>query len=277
MNLDELLKFVYTSEANQHTIVDMRGTTQASLSLTNALSRKTVDEVWRDIQGGKDSKEKKSKGRQPKFGDMTLEDFLVKAGVVTEESSATVGVNPNVVTPQFPQHPPWMQYPQPHYQHPQGLMGIYMTNPNIAQLHLRAGAASDGYAEGQLALADSRRHGRKRATLEELVERTVERRQKRMIKNRESAARSRARKQAYTTELENKVAQLEEENGELRKQKMKQSHNGTGFHWEQIMKEEGWLLVGMKGGGEYVSKCETRRTKIPDSSNFVGDILKIVL
>ncbi|KAF5789122.1 putative transcription factor bZIP family [Helianthus annuus] len=37
------------------------------------------------------------------------------------------------------------------------------------------------------------------------VEKVVERRQRRMIKNRESAARSRARKQAYTMELEAEV------------------------------------------------------------------------
>ncbi|KAB2040732.1 hypothetical protein ES319_D02G103800v1 [Gossypium barbadense] len=49
------------------------------------------------------------------------------------------------------------------------------------------------------------------------VEKVAERRQKRMIKNRESAARSRARKQAYTTELEAKLAKLKEENEELRK------------------------------------------------------------
>ncbi|KAE8707145.1 Protein FD [Hibiscus syriacus] len=45
-----------------------------------------------------------------------------------------------------------------------------------------------------------------------------DRRHKRMIKNRESAARSRARKQAYTTELELEVAHLMEENAKLRKQ-----------------------------------------------------------
>ncbi|XVE56197.1 hypothetical protein DITRI_Ditri03aG0218400 [Diplodiscus trichospermus] len=43
-----------------------------------------------------------------------------------------------------------------------------------------------------------------------------DRRHKRMMKNRESAARSRARKQAYTTELELEVAHLLEENAKLR-------------------------------------------------------------
>ena len=41
-----------------------------------------------------------------------------------------------------------------------------------------------------------------------------------MIKNRESAARSRARKQAYTTELEEEVAKLKEENQVLRKRQV---------------------------------------------------------
>ncbi|KAI9118418.1 hypothetical protein K1719_010750 [Acacia pycnantha] len=48
------------------------------------------------------------------------------------------------------------------------------------------------------------------------VEKVIERRQKRMIKNRESAARSRARKQAYTMELEEELKMLKEENEELR-------------------------------------------------------------
>ncbi|KAG8660041.1 protein FD [Manihot esculenta] len=45
-----------------------------------------------------------------------------------------------------------------------------------------------------------------------------DRRHKRMIKNRESAARSRARKQAYTTELELEVRHLMEENARLKRQ-----------------------------------------------------------
>ncbi|PWA78362.1 ABRE binding factor 4 [Artemisia annua] len=57
-------------------------------------------------------------------------------------------------------------------------------------------------------------HERKRSGT---LEKVVERRQKRMIKNRESAARSRARKQAYTLELEAEVEKLKEVNHELQK------------------------------------------------------------
>ncbi|KAL6211713.1 hypothetical protein ACLB2K_016936 [Fragaria x ananassa] len=49
------------------------------------------------------------------------------------------------------------------------------------------------------------------------LDKVVERRQRRMIKNRESAARSRARKQAYTLELEAEVHKLKEMNEELQK------------------------------------------------------------
>ncbi|KAL6614106.1 hypothetical protein ACP70R_036376 [Stipagrostis hirtigluma subsp. patula] len=56
--------------------------------------------------------------------------------------------------------------------------------------------------------------GRKRQPMDP-VDRAAMQRQKRMIKNRESAARSRERKQAYIAELESLVTQLEEENAEL--------------------------------------------------------------
>ncbi|KAK4789025.1 hypothetical protein SAY86_020344 [Trapa natans] len=47
------------------------------------------------------------------------------------------------------------------------------------------------------------------------VDKATQQKQRRMIKNRESAARSRERKQAYTAELESMVMQLEEENARL--------------------------------------------------------------
>jgi len=199
MNLDELLKFVYTAEANQSTLMD---TTHPTFSLTTSLRKKTVDEVWRDLQGSKDNNNKEKKceeeEREPTLGEMTLENLLVKAGVVFEPCSSTtttrVVVDPKVVTQQFPQHRPWMQYPQTQYQ--QGLMGIYMTGQNMAQtLHTRSSVSCNGHADGDVALSSYVRRGRKRGSSEEMVDKSYERKQKRMIKNRESAARSRARKQ----------------------------------------------------------------------------------
>ncbi|KAK6934036.1 Basic-leucine zipper domain [Dillenia turbinata] len=241
MNLDELLKNVWSAEANQSMSFDIEGATgggqsglqrQSSVSLSGALSKKTVDEVWRDIQQGhnKSSKEKSSHERQPTLGEMTLEDFLVKAGVVVEPSvdkkgpGPLVGVDPNAPPP-FSQQGSWMQYPQNQFQHPQQtMMGVYMTGQPIPQpLPIGTGP----YPENQAALSsplmgslsDTQAPGRKRSTPDNIIGKTVERRQKRMIKNRESAARSRARKQAYTNELENKVSRLEEENERLRKRK----------------------------------------------------------
>ncbi|KAL0422625.1 UNVERIFIED_CONTAM: ABSCISIC ACID-INSENSITIVE 5-like protein 7 [Sesamum latifolium] len=64
------------------------------------------------------------------------------------------------------------------------------------------------------------------------LEKVVERRRRRMIKNRESAARSRARKQAYTLELEAEVAKLREMNQELQKKQeefLEMQKNQTGI------------------------------------------------
>ncbi|KAK3228578.1 hypothetical protein Dsin_000459 [Dipteronia sinensis] len=240
MNLDELLKNVWTVEANQSIGMEVEGTTlanqtalqrQASLSLTNALSKKTVDEVWRDIQQTKNDGEKKTRERQTTLGEMTLEDFLVKAGVVAEASpdkkigGSVIGVDQNVA-PQFTQQGQWMQYTHPQYQpSQQGMMGVYMPNQGLP---IGTGAVMDvAYPENQVTLSsslmgtssDTQTLGRKRGNPDGIIEKTVERRQKRMIKNRESAARSRARKQAYTNELENKVSRLEEENERLKKRK----------------------------------------------------------
>ncbi|CAL5095166.1 unnamed protein product [Urochloa decumbens] len=71
----------------------------------------------------------------------------------------------------------------------------------------------DGDASGSVG---GGRASRKRALVDrDPADRAVMQRQKRMIKNRESAARSRDRKQAYVAELESQVSQLEEEQAEL--------------------------------------------------------------
>ncbi|XP_010550827.1 PREDICTED: ABSCISIC ACID-INSENSITIVE 5-like protein 2 [Tarenaya hassleriana] len=237
MNLDELLQNVWTAEANQSSETEPKSVInlgnhqnsslqrQASLSLTGTLSKKTVDEVWRDIQRSNSSDENSPQVRQPTLGEITLEDFLVKAGVVSEspvekENSGPVpGVDPNIAS-QFPQQQQWIQYSHPSYQQSQqGIMGGYMPKQSMMAQSVQVMDATrlDNPLMGTL--SDTQMPGRKRGAPEEFIEKTVERRQKRMIKNRESAARSRARKQAYTNELENKVSRLEEENEKLRKQK----------------------------------------------------------
>ncbi|KVI12174.1 Basic-leucine zipper domain-containing protein, partial [Cynara cardunculus var. scolymus] len=121
----------------------------------------------------------------------------------------------------------WMHYQVPPIQ-PQH---VYMTGHHPVQQSLSIGANAMmelAYPETQITmspshlmhnLSDTQTPGRKRVASGDVIEKTVERRQKRMIKNRESAARSRARKQAYTHELENKISRLEEENERLKRQK----------------------------------------------------------
>ncbi|XP_051139666.1 bZIP transcription factor 46-like [Andrographis paniculata] len=66
----------------------------------------------------------------------------------------------------------------------------------------------------------------------------VERKRKRLIKNRESAVRSRARRQAYTYHLEAKILLLKEENAELKKlqkeQEQQQQQQQPQHHKEDI-------------------------------------------
>ncbi|XP_031481489.1 ABSCISIC ACID-INSENSITIVE 5-like protein 2 [Nymphaea colorata] len=54
--------------------------------------------------------------------------------------------------------------------------------------------------------------GRRDGLRKKATQNIVEKKQKRMVKNRESAARSRARKQAYTSQLEYEIAALTKEN-----------------------------------------------------------------
>ncbi|KAG2405468.1 ABSCISIC ACID-INSENSITIVE 5-like protein [Vigna angularis] len=246
MNLDELLKGVWTAESGtdaymQQGQVAYAGSSlnpQGSLTLCGDLSKKTIDEVWRDMQQKKSVSQERE--RQPTLGEMTLEDFLVKAGVTTDpfpnddSAMAMPGVDSQHNTSQ---HAHWLQYQltsvqeQPQQQHHQhqnqqntmmpgfsGFMAVQQPMPVVVNPVLDAGYSEAMPSSLMGALSDSQSAGRKRAASGNVVEKTVERRQKRMIKNRESAARSRARKQAYTQELEIKVSRLEEENERLRRQ-----------------------------------------------------------
>ncbi|PPS02056.1 hypothetical protein GOBAR_AA18599 [Gossypium barbadense] len=266
MNMDELLKNISTAEETQAFMTasvpggegSLSGGNlqrQGSLTLPRTLSQKTVDE------------------RQRTLGEMTLEEFLVKAGVVREDmqqfgvpnntgffgnnnSGVALGFqqtnrnngflsNNNSARPLFPKQQTVAFAPSMHLMNTTQLaspggrssmvgIGDPSMNSNIVQ---SSGLQSGGMGIVGIGSPASQRssdvisknsvdtsslspvpyvfgRGRKCSAA---LEKVVERRQRRMIKNRESAARSRARKQAYTLELEAEVAKLKEINEELQK------------------------------------------------------------
>ncbi|XP_074558058.1 bZIP transcription factor 12 [Curcuma longa] len=158
---------------------------QGSLASLKSIGGKTVEEVWREITAGR-----VAEGGEGPGSEMTLEDFLARAGAVAEEDvgilsgSIQAGGGPN------------------------SLVGEAIVQPP----QLPADNLVVEFVNGAEGVASSR--GRKRPLLDP-VDRVAMQRQKRMIKNRESAARSRERKQAYIAELETLVSKLEEENAQL--------------------------------------------------------------
>ncbi|EFJ33828.1 hypothetical protein SELMODRAFT_266892 [Selaginella moellendorffii] len=332
MNMDELLKNIWTAEESQAMAAAFLGIQRQNsltlLPLPQSLSAKTVDEVWKDIGPldgygtAGDAAVPPMKPRQGTYGEMTLEDFLVKAGVmapdaiehaqagyypttstatangsygkVTRDAAAVpgggtpilggmtgllpgkkepvevndpmlgIGLGParnNLSSPngfyaassaaaQAAKHQAeWIESQYKNstalaQQQQQQLMQLAAYNGNAAVSTGLGMGLNGGTAGGVVCIKetspgsplsdaldqnggygglsnygggfDGPLRGRKRI-LDAPLEKIVERRQRRMIKNRESAARSRARKQAYTVELEAEVTQLKEENMKLRK------------------------------------------------------------
>ncbi|CAI9267053.1 unnamed protein product [Lactuca saligna] len=300
LNMDELLKSIWNAEEVQTTgtntgVPEPAGDgganiqRQGSLTLPRTLSQKTVDEVWKDI-----SKEFTGFGqpnlpqRQQTLGEMTLEEFLVKAGVVREEPPQLPskqndnGLFPNLTNPQnnsgfgatgFQQAParnnnqiafqpanlplnvngvrsnpqqqqifpkqPKLSYGAPMAAIPpskqigrNGIVGLSdpAMNGNLVSNGMMGAmvavgspaVSSDGIGKtngdtSSVSPVPYEFSGAMRGRKSGAVEKVVERRQRRMIKNRESAARSRARKQAYTMELEAEVSKLKEQNQELKR------------------------------------------------------------
>ncbi|XP_022136120.1 ABSCISIC ACID-INSENSITIVE 5-like protein 6 isoform X2 [Momordica charantia] len=323
MNMDELLKNIWTAEESQ-AMTSAATTTaggagagsaysgngnlqrQGSLTLPRTISQKTVDEVWKNLSE-ENTSVKDGCGvqgnlprRQPTLGEVTLEEFLARAGVVREEpqhierpfncgfygglsrddnnASLALGMlmgnqiaeNKNMVSNQNQNavflgaggvRSSQQQQQQPLFPKP---ATVTFASMNLANNHQLAtpGSGTTLVAAPKPPLHDTLQGGSIGAvglgsrgvtvasrsptstTSSDLItninietpsyspvpfsfgrgrrssgtlERVVERRQRRMIKNRESAARSRARKQAYTLELEAEVAKLKEMNQELQK------------------------------------------------------------
>ncbi|XP_008793932.1 bZIP transcription factor 12-like isoform X1 [Phoenix dactylifera] len=197
MSMEDLLRNIYPENAAPFAGEDGAAGEEAPASASREgnfpqpkeIASRTVDEVWREIAAGR-----KGDGGKGSDGEMTLEDFLARAGAVREEEvrvpsgsgQGNFGLD-SVLGGDFGQQ---QQLP--------------LENPVL------------GFGNGVEGGGGRGGRRRKRLMLDP-VDRVVLQRQKRMIKNRESAARSRERKQAYTVELESLVTQLEEENARLLK------------------------------------------------------------
>ncbi|KAL2324640.1 hypothetical protein Fmac_023698 [Flemingia macrophylla] len=164
-------------------------TTANFMPLPDAAPR-TVDDVWREIVAG-DCKEEALDNDNDDYM-MTLEDFLVKAGAVDDHHAAD---DADVKMPM----PPVLSFDPPPFQ------------DAAAAAEVSVLPFGNGVEGG--------RGKRPRPVLEQL-DKAAQQRQRRMIKNRESAARSRERKQAYQVELESLAVRLEDENDMLIKEKV---------------------------------------------------------
>ncbi|XP_022731138.1 ABSCISIC ACID-INSENSITIVE 5-like protein 1 [Durio zibethinus] len=282
MNMNEFLANLWNveenqvpSQLNQNEPMDDKGigsqptlARQGSFSIPTPLCKKTVDELWFEIQKDLPQQRKanditdheppqRQRATQRTFGEMTLEDFLIKAGVVQEPSGSSQQekVNPTrtngtildanygmghvigssqqkMLTPiqcnnasleanfgmghvmglGFPGH----QIVANNL--PAAGNGYATTYPIFTQTKTIMGESSNGAENGNGTnrLLEPVVLKNKKRIIDGPPELVVERRQRRMIKNRESAARSRARKQAYTVELELELNQLKQENAKLK-------------------------------------------------------------
>ncbi|WCJ40090.1 bZIP transcription factor 12 [Euphorbia peplus] len=168
---------------------------------------KSADEVWKEIVAGATLEQ-----RREGIEGMTLEDFLTKAGAVREEDVRAVQVGA-------------ASFGGPGNDNGNGKINSENSNGSFDNGHFGNGIG----VPVPVPVESGKGRQKRRAVEEPPMDKATQQKQRRMIKNRESAARSRERKQAYTIELETLVTQYEEENaklaleeGEKKKQRLKE-------------------------------------------------------
>ncbi|PWZ10808.1 G-box-binding factor 4 [Zea mays] len=190
MNVEELLRGIYSDMPTPAPPASEPGRPMPPAPAPVSATRKTAEEVWKEITGGGGSGEAvapvAAQAVAPDGGagtggpEVTLEDFLARESAVKEDE-VKISVPPAPV------------------------MGL------------------PGGAEGVSVPGGGGGRERKRQLVSTVDRaRSAIQREKRMIKNRESAARSRERKQAYIAELEYMVTRLAEEKAELLRQQEEQ-------------------------------------------------------
>ena len=196
MTVDGILRNVYASPSTESTLLDAQITLMESpdllphpqietddtddqdMSDVIPQENKTADDIWREIVVGR--KEMKDEPDEM----MTLEDFLAKAGAVD-----VVGEDGDEVKMPPPERLSGGLYtfdslPPSSFQVLDKLEGSIVGFGDGMEVELVAGSGSGGG-----------RGKRGRGVVMEPLDKAAQQRQRRMIKNRESAARSRERKQ----------------------------------------------------------------------------------
>ncbi|XP_040260395.1 bZIP transcription factor ABI5 homolog [Aegilops tauschii subsp. strangulata] len=274
-----------------------------SFSLPPPLCRKTVEEVWAKINrephpvhsrpspqipvqpppgnGGAVA----ANDQQGTFGEMTLEQFLVKAGVVRGsgtdgQAHVPVGMVHGQMNPvQQGQQPGPMMYPMAPANDtflvmgddmgfiPNGYAGMVVVPPPPppqGAVGIMSPGSSDGRSAmtqvdmmncmGDGAMMENGGARKRGAPEDQSCESSNEHHHRRMIKNHESAAQSCARKQAYTVELETELNHLKEENACLKAEEKTILLTKKQMLVEKMM-ERSKENVNAKKGGALSRRC----------------------
>lgn len=161
MSMDDILKNIYSSTTPAPAAAEPVAFSGASLTRAES---KTVKEVWEEIVAGGGGDQ--VRGGEGGDEEMTLEAFLTKAGAVSEEDVRIYGNNINSNN---------------NVNNCSGNNNFNINNNNNVNSNGNGGAGVG--------------RGKRRVVEAAPVDKATQQKQRRMIKNRESAARSRERKQ----------------------------------------------------------------------------------
>ncbi|URD87835.1 bZIP transcription factor [Musa troglodytarum] len=202
-----------------------RASSSNSPLLISQTPRRTMEKVWKDITVTTLNRERPitplehhGYGRHhhhanslPSFRDMMLQDFL--AGPLSRPPTISPSAPPPPTPPALPQTALSLNSGM-ELQHlrPDPKTHSDSTSSSHNASIISSVMAGPPSPTGLFTFRSRKQRLRENPTV------GVDRRLQRLIKNRESAARSRARKQAYTNELELEVSHLKEENAKLKKQ-----------------------------------------------------------
>ncbi|KAL2331777.1 hypothetical protein Fmac_019358 [Flemingia macrophylla] len=243
MKMDEFLASIWKLDNLPLTAKSENGSTQTThsqqgiFSIPPLICKKTVDEVLSQIQKGQpqhyegDNPDNNVTLKKDQwFREMSLEDFLVKVGVFIESSLPFKFLPPhNQINNIISSGPPSSIYKL------RSVMGIrssteydvrnnisshgldtYQMLPQKTSLVVNDAILND-VVENIKSLTESDEKSKRKRMIDGPPEVVDEKKKHKILKNRESAMRSRERKQAYVMGIEAELNRLKQENEQLKK------------------------------------------------------------